>query len=114
VKVVAQKFGIDSKAVIPVSCDEKYNLITLVDTITYAIPKEKKVTFVDSVKKENRSEKAKEEAKRGFFEALGEQIGEYIAGLTGKDFGKTTGSSVDKTIVGKAVNLIAKMWFNWW
>ncbi|MHC5714814.1 GTPase family protein [Nostoc sp.] len=114
VKVVAQKFGIDSKAVIPVSCDEKYNLITLVDTITYAIPKEKKVTFVDSVKKENRSEKAKEEAKRGFFEALGEQIGEYIAGLEGKDFGKTTGSSVDKTIVGKAVNLIAKMWFNWW
>lgn len=118
IQSVAQIFGIDSKAVIPVCANKNYNLITLVETITYAIPKEKKVTFVNTVKEENRSEKAKAEAKRGFFEALGEKIGEFIAGLQGKDFGKTIGYSVDKTldntIVGEIINTIAKKFFSWW
>ncbi|MDZ7968740.1 MAG: GTPase [Nostoc sp. DedSLP03] len=114
IKFVAQKFGIDSKTVIPVSSAGKYNLITLVETITYAIPKEKKVTFVDSVKEENRSDKAKEEAKRGFFEALGENIGEFMFGEAGKDFGKIAGDLVDKTKIGVMVNNIAKIFFSWW
>lgn len=118
IQFVARIFEIDSKAVIPVCANKSYNLITLVETITYAISKEKKVTFVNSVKEENRSEKAKEEAKRGFFEALGEKIGEFIGGLQGKDLGKTIGYSVDKTlentIVAKIVDTFAKKFFDWW
>ena len=117
-KVVAERFGIDITAVIPVSVNDKYNLIKLVETITYALPKDKKVTFVNSLKDENRSEKAKEEAKTGFFEVLGEKIGVFIAGYTGKDIGKNVGYVVDKTTVGKVVNRvvnrIAKKFFSWW
>ncbi|QLE41985.1 GTP-binding protein [Nostoc sp. C052] len=117
-KSVAEKFGINSTAVIPVCANENYNLITLVETITYALPKDKKVTFVDALKEENRSEKAKNEAKRGFFEALGEQIGGTILGELGKEIGKTLGQETDKTSIGKVVNYIAdnivRRFFSWW
>ncbi|MBN3949058.1 MAG: 50S ribosome-binding GTPase [Nostoc sp. NMS7] len=114
IKFVAQIFGIDSKTVIPVSSAGKYNLITLVETITYAIPKEKKVSFVNAVKDENRSEKSKEEAKRGFFEAWGEGIGELFFGDVGKNSGRIAGSLYDLTIVGQVVNFFAKTLFPWW
>ncbi|MEH2380080.1 MAG: hypothetical protein V7K27_14535 [Nostoc sp.] len=142
IKDVAKKFGLDTKNVIPVSCGKKYNMVTLVETITYAIPKEKKLTFVNSVLNENRSEKAKEEAKSGFFkefgeftntvlnenrsekakekaksgifERLGEDIGKSLAGNSGKDIGKTLGNFVDNNIVIKLLNEFAKLVFPWW
>jgi small GTP-binding protein len=114
IKFVAQIFGIDSKTVIPVSSAGKYNLRTLVETITYAIPKEKKVSFVNAVKDENRSDKSKEEAKRGFFEAWGEGIGEFLFGEVGKNGGRFVGSFCDQTTVGNIVNSIAKTLFPWW
>lgn len=118
IKLVAEKFDIDNKNVIPVSSADKYNLITLVETITYAIPKEKKVTFVNSVKEENRSEKAKEEAKRGFFEVLGEIVGQLVAGEKGKKIGKIVGSSMDESSLFNkvciAANVFAKTIFGWW
>ncbi|PAX57200.1 GTPase family protein [Brunnivagina elsteri] len=114
-KHVAERFGIDITAVVPVSANENYNLITLVETITYALPKDKKVTFVNSLKDENRSEKAKEEAKRGVFEAIGEFLGDRFMGKEGKDFGKMVGKIVDEnSTLGKVVNSIAKMFFSWW
>ena len=88
------------------------------ETITYALPKDKKVTFVNALKEENRSEEAKNEAKRGFFEALGEQIGATLLGDLGKDIGKTLGEETDKTNVGKVVNYIVdnlvKIFYSWW
>ncbi|MEH1926887.1 hypothetical protein [Nostoc sp.] len=83
------------------------------ETITYAIPKDKKLTFVNSVLNENRSEKAKEEAKSGFFkvfdeftnkeeakrgifEGFGRDIGKSLAGESGKKIGETIGNFVDK------------------
>ncbi|WP_180277347.1 GTPase family protein [Nostoc sp. 'Peltigera malacea cyanobiont' DB3992] len=142
IKEIAKKFGLDTKNVIPVSCGKKYNVVTLVETITYAIPKDKKLTFVNSVLNENRSEKAKEEAKSGFFkefdeftntvpnenrsekakeepqsgffERLGEDIGESLVGNSGKNIGKTIGNFVDNNIVNKLVNEVAKHFFPWW
>jgi len=118
IKLVAENFDIDSKNVVPVSCTDEYNLITLVETITYAIPKQKKVTFLNAVKDENRSEKSKEEAKRGFFEWLGETIGEWIGGEGSKKFLKESGSLLDKRpLVDKVfiiANALAKTFFSWW
>ncbi|WP_190233962.1 GTPase family protein [Nostoc sp. 'Peltigera membranacea cyanobiont' 213] len=159
IKDVAKKFGLDTKNVIPVSCGKKYNVVTLVETITYAIPKDKKLTFVNSVLNENRSEKAKEEAKSGFFkefdeftntvlnenrsekakeeaksgffkefdeftnkeeakrgifEGFGRDIGKSLAGESGEKIGETIGNFVDKNIVVKLLNEIAKFWFPWW
>lgn len=104
-KIVAKKFGINVATVIPVSVAEKYNLIRLVETITYALPKDKKITFIDSVKEENRSETAKEEARQGFFEALGEVVGDILGGNPGKTLGK---------FIGKAIDGFIKTFFNWW
>ncbi|MEH2129861.1 MAG: hypothetical protein V7K86_04205 [Nostoc sp.] len=131
IKDVAKKFGLDTKNVIPVSCGKKYNVVTLVETITYAIPKDKKLTFVNSVLNENRSEKAKEEAKSGFFkefdeftnkeeakrgifEGFGRDIGKSLAGESGEKIGETIGNFVDKNIVVKLLNEIAKFCFPWW
>lgn len=114
-KVVAEKFGIDIKSIVPVCTNENYNLTTLVETITHALPKDKKVTFVNSLKEENRSEKAKEEAKRGFFEALGEEIGSIIGGDLGKSIGKKLGQEIDKSIIVVEFGYnIAKDFFSWW
>jgi len=114
-KVVAEKFGIDITHVVPVCANENYNLTKLVETITYALPKDKKATFVNALKEENRSEKAKEEAKRGFFEALGEQIGANLGGDLGKSIGKNLGQEIDKSnIVVEFVYNIAKRVFPWW
>ncbi|MCW5318432.1 GTP-binding protein [Nostoc sp. KVJ3] len=120
IELVAKNFGIDKKNVIPVSCykDEEYNLIHLVETITYTIPKEKKVTFVNAVTDENRSDAAKEEARKGFFEALGEKIGDFLGGLEGKNIGQAIGAIADKTeLVNRTieiVNIFAKKLFSWW
>ncbi|MEH2316997.1 GTPase family protein [Nostoc sp.] len=118
IKLVAEKFEVDSKNVIPVSSTDKYNLRTLVETIIYAVPNEKKVTVLNAVKDENRSDKSKEEAKRGFFEWLGEELGEFIAGEDGKKIGKVAGYLIDKApLVDKVLiiaNGLAKMLFPWW
>jgi len=121
-KSVSEKFALDINAVIPISCKKKYNLITLVETMIFAIPKQKKVTFLNAVKDENRSEKSKEEAKRGFFEWLGETIGEWIGGEDGKEIGKAGGSSIDKgplidkvlIIANTLAIVLAKTFFPWW
>lgn len=104
-KVVAERFGVSPAAVIPVSVKKHYNLVTLVETITFALPKEKKVTFVEAVKPENRSEQAKEDAKQGFFEALGERIGEVVGSKPGKVIG---------SVIGKTVDKVVKKFFKWW
>ncbi|MBN3897253.1 MAG: 50S ribosome-binding GTPase [Nostoc sp. NOS(2021)] len=142
IKDVAKKFGLDTKNVIPVSCGKKYNVVTLVETITYAIPKDKKLTFVNSVLNENRSEKAKEEAKSGFFKEFGEFTntvlnenrsekakeeaktvivegsegdgGKYIEEDWGQKIGETIGYFVNNTIVIKLLNKVAKHFFPWW
>ncbi|MEH2038387.1 GTPase family protein [Nostoc sp.] len=144
IKDVAKKFGLDTKNVIPVSCRKKYNVVTLVETIVYAIPKEKKLTFVDSVLNENRSEKAKEEAKSGFFKEFGEftntvlnenrsekakeeakiGIGEKLGGDGGKyiaedaeDWGQKIGETIGYFVnntVIKLLNEVAKHFFPWW
>ena len=113
-QIVAEKFDIYITRIIPVCANKNYNLTTLVETITYALPKDKKVSFVNSLKDENRSQKAKEEAKRGFFEALGEKIGSIIGGNLGKDIGKNIGRKIDENVFLKFVDDFAKSVFSWW
>lgn len=56
--------------IIPVSAGEKYNLIRLVDEVVHALPREKKITSASVVKKENLSDRAKEESRNGFVDFL--------------------------------------------
>ena len=67
---VSAFFNLPLDHVVPVSANEKYGLIELVDSIVHALPDEKKVTLLHGVKKENRSEEAKEEATEGFVKTV--------------------------------------------
>lgn len=67
---VAAYFDLPLEQIIPVSANEKYGLINLVDSIVHALPDEKKVTILREIKKENRSEKAKKEAEEGFVKSV--------------------------------------------
>jgi uncharacterized protein len=52
VEAVARAFKYPKKNVIAVSANEKYGLVELVDTIAYALPKEKRIGFAREVPKE--------------------------------------------------------------
>lgn len=74
---------------IPISAQENYNLVHLVNQIVFALPKERKVSFIGTVKKEARSEEAKKDAEEGFFESVGEIVGEIFGiGKIAKGIGK--------------------------
>lgn len=96
-KILADSFDLSVTRVIPVSAHEEYNLIHLVNQIVFALPKERKVTFAQSVKKEVRSEEAKKDAEEGFFEVVGEIVGEIFGR---SNIGKAIGKAVDNFFKG--------------
>jgi small GTP-binding protein len=112
---LADFFDVPKTQVVPVSAAEKYNLVSLVNTIVFALPKDRKITFTKAVKEEVRSEEAKTEAEKGFFEEIGEVIGEIFGE---KQVGKVVGKAVDKSKVGKVVAEVKKFFENffrsWW
>lgn len=67
---VAAFFDLPLEQVIPVSANEKFGLINLVDSIVHALPDEKKITVLREVKAENRSVTAKKEAEEGFVKTV--------------------------------------------
>lgn len=75
---------------IPISAQEHYNLVHLVNQIVFALPKERKVSFVGTVKEEVRSKEAKKDAEEGFFEVVGGIVGEMFGvGKIAKGIGST-------------------------
>jgi hypothetical protein len=75
---VASIFDLPLTSVIAVSANEHYGLVPLVDNIIHSLPKEKKAIVLEEVRKENRSTKAKEEAKSGFLDTVLEVITDLI------------------------------------
>lgn len=67
---VASIFDLPLTSVIPVSANERYGLVELVDNVVHSLPKEKKAIVLEEVREENRSLKAKEEAKDGFWDTV--------------------------------------------
>lgn len=67
---VAGFFELPLDQVLPVSANERYGLVELVDKVIHALPKEKRVSVLREVKAENRSKKSKEEAEEGFIDSV--------------------------------------------
>ena len=72
--VVSRFFNVAESLIIPISSKMKYNLSRLVDEIVFALPNEKKITFLRSITEENRSDESICEVKRAWYEILGEVI----------------------------------------
>lgn len=96
-KELARFFSLSIARVIPLSAHEEYNLVHLVNQIVFALPKEQKINFTQSVKEKVRSKKAKKEAEEGFFEVVAEAVGE-IFGVG--NIGRGIGKAVDKFFGG--------------
>ncbi len=80
---VADFFHVPSSKVIPVSALEKYNLITLVNEIVYAVPPEKKITVYRNVSEEFRTE------------STGQHISDAVSDFIEKFVGKVVNVAVD-------------------
>ncbi len=74
VQMVASFFDVPSSKIIPVSANEKYNLVKLVDEIVYALPKEKKITVYNQVSEEFQSEATGEHVRKSFLGAVAEVV----------------------------------------
>lgn len=105
-------FNIDKSKIIPVSASDNYNLIELVDEIIFSLPNEKKITVLKNVETKNISEEAKEDATKGFLEAvfgdLAGSLAEKYFGQKAKDMGEQIGSEI-----GRAVDEIFSWIKNW-
>lgn len=81
VSAVSGFFELPESKIIPVSAAEQYNLIHLVDEIVFALPKDRKVTFVENVEYDKRSDQAKKSAEKGFWETVIEFVVDVIPGV---------------------------------
>lgn len=99
---VAKIFDLPYSCVIPVSANEKYGLVQLVEKIIEVLPADKKAIVLDSVKAENRSENSKAEAKDGLISEL---------------FNIVTDIIPIAPLAKAAVKLVTKVFskiFSWW
>lgn len=74
VQMVASFFDVPSSKIIPVSANEKYNLVKLVDEIVYALPKEKKITVYNQVSEEFQSEATGEHVRQSLGEFVLDKV----------------------------------------
>jgi hypothetical protein len=92
---LANFFDLSKSQISPISASEEYNLVNFVNDIVFALPKDRKVTFTKAVKDKVRSEEAKAEAKKGFFEVVGEAVGKIFGA---EEIGNVVGKVVEKTV----------------
>lgn len=101
-KHVADIFGLPLSCVIPVSANEQYGLVHLVDRIIEMLPADKKAIVLDSVKDSNRSTHSKTEAKQGFLDEIVKVVTDIIPV-----------GPVVKAAVRTISNVLSKI-FSWW
>lgn len=80
VRSVASFFGLPLHAVIPVSANEKFGLTNLIDSMVFALPNDKKVTFINQVPLENKTKAAIESAEKGLWDTILDFV-DYIPGI---------------------------------
>jgi len=78
---LSNAFNLDVKQIVPVSALEGYNISGLVEAIVFALPNEKKPSFLNAVLESVISDTAQSEAKRGFWAAIGNFIKNAFAEL---------------------------------
>ncbi|WP_217521247.1 GTPase family protein [Vibrio metschnikovii] len=97
---VAKEFSVRRSSVVPVSAEEKFGLMGLIDEIIFSLPDEKKISLAKAVPKENLSSKAKKEAEVSFAKVFsstvagatsGAALGAKIAGPIGAKIGAVLG-----------------------
>ena len=78
VQYVADCFSIPASKIVPVSANEQYNMIKLVDEIVYALPQEKQFSMFTNVNKKFRSAQTTENVKESLWKVIFNAIGNVI------------------------------------
>ena len=74
INAVSKYFNVAESIIIAISSKTKYNLSRLIDEIVFALPREKKITFLQAVPEGNRSAGSIVAVKKAWWEILGEVI----------------------------------------
>lgn len=72
-------FELPINSIVPASANEQYGLVELIDKVVFALPKEKRITFVREVRAENVSHQARETAEKGFLEYVVDGVKEVAS-----------------------------------
>ncbi len=80
-RAVAGFLDLSLDQVVPVSASESYGLVDLVDKIVNALPKERRITFVREVVKENVSRESMDKAKSGFLDFVVDTVKDVVGSV---------------------------------
>lgn len=73
---VSDKFNVSTNKIVPVSSNDSWNLVELVNKIVEILPNEKKYAFTREAKEENVSEEARKGAEKGIWDSVKEIAGD--------------------------------------
>jgi len=96
IEAVSTGFGIRTADVIPISAEEKYGLVNLVDELIFSLPDEKKLTVLKEVEEENRSVEAKSDAWNGFVRFIEKTVDKVVE------------------VVSDICSFVKDTFFSWW
>lgn len=73
---ISSRFNVSNDVIIPISANDSYNLVVLVNKIVEVLPNKKKYSFTREAKEENVSEEALKWAEKGIWDHIKEKVGD--------------------------------------
>lgn len=106
---ISSRFNTPTNKIIPISSNDKYNLVELVNKVVEVLPNEKKSSFVREAKEENISEEAVKNSEKGLWDSITETFGEIIDSVKDVvvDVIVATAPKVVKTVVNAVKNFFS-------
>lgn len=106
---ISSRFNTPTNKIIPISSNDKYNLVELVNKVVEVLPNEKKSSFVREAKEENISEEAVKNSEKGLWDSITETFGEVIDSVKDVviDVIVATAPKVFKTVVNAVKNFFS-------
>lgn len=106
---ISSRFNTPTNKIIPISSNDKYNLVELVNKVVEVLPNEKKSSFVREAKEENISEEAVKNSEKGLWDSITETFGEVIDSVKDVvvDVIVATAPKVVKTVVNAVKNFFS-------
>ena len=102
---VSKQFSIDIDKICSISVEKKYSLGLLIEFIISAVPNEKKYSFMREAIEENVTPKAKEAAKKGFFDSVWDAIKDATSAV-GSFYGN------NKEIINSVIATVFSAWIS--
>ena len=109
---ISSRFETSTKYIIPVSSNDNYNLVELVNKIVEVLPNEKKSSFVREAKEENISVEAVKNSEKGIWDSISETFGDVIDNVkeVATELIIASAPKVVKTVANVVKNFFSSFW----